>query len=159
MATLELDLIDETERLPEKEQQLVADILEFAARYLKLDPGTEMSVTFMDNAGIREINREYRSKDAATDVISFALEELGEDEMPIIFEENQLPRNLGDIIISTERANEQAKEYGHSFDRELGFLAVHGLLHLLGYDHMEKADEEKMFGLQKEVLDAYGLKR
>ncbi|MHC5251775.1 rRNA maturation RNase YbeY [Listeria kieliensis] len=159
MAILELDLIDETEQLPEKEQQLVADVLEFAAGYLKLDEGTEMSVTFMDNAGIREINREYRSKDAATDVISFALEELGEDELPIIFEEDQLPRNLGDIIISTERANEQAAEYGHSFDRELGFLAVHGLLHLLGYDHMEKADEEKMFGLQKEVLDAYGLKR
>lgn len=159
MAILELDLMDETEQLPEKEQQLVADVLEFAAQYLKLDEGTEMSVTFMDNAGIREINREYRSKDAATDVISFALEELGEDELPIIFEEDQLPRNLGDIIISTERANEQAAEYGHSFDRELGFLAVHGLLHLLGYDHMEKADEEKMFGLQKEVLDAYGLKR
>ncbi|WP_167627980.1 rRNA maturation RNase YbeY [Listeria valentina] len=159
MAILELDLMDETEQLPEKERQLVADVLEFAAQYLKLDGGTEMSVTFMDNAGIREINREYRSKDAATDVISFALEELGEDELPIIFEEDQLPRNLGDIIISTERANEQAAEYGHSFDRELGFLAVHGLLHLLGYDHMEKADEEKMFGLQKEVLDAYGLKR
>ncbi|EUJ33351.1 metal-binding heat shock protein [Listeria floridensis FSL S10-1187] len=159
MAILELDLIDETEKLSNDASLLVADILEFAASYLKLDEGTEMSVTFMDNSGIQEINREYRGKDAPTDVISFALEEQGEDEMPIIFEEDMMPRNLGDIIISTERAAEQAEEYGHSFDRELGFLAVHGLLHLLGYDHMEKEEEKEMFGLQKEVLDAYGLKR
>jgi probable rRNA maturation factor len=74
-------------------------------------------------------------------------------------EEDPMPRNLGDIMISTERAAEQAEEYGHSFDRELGFLAVHGFLHINGYDHMTPEDEKEMFGLQKEILDAYGLKR
>jgi len=81
----------------------------------------------------------------------------------IIFDEefgdSQFPRNLGDLMISVERANEQAEEYGHSVDRELGFLALHGFLHLNGYDHMTPEDEKVMFGLQKEILDAYGLKR
>ena len=71
----------------------------------------------------------------------------------------ELPRNLGDLIIPTERAAEQAVEYGHTLEREMGFLAVHGFLHLNGYDHMEPEDEKEMFGLQKEILDAYGLKR
>jgi probable rRNA maturation factor len=85
------------------------------------------------------------------------MEELGEGETELIGDE--LPRVLGDIIISISKAEEQAKEYGHSFIRELGFLSVHGFLHLLGYDHMEKEEEEKMFSRQKEILDAYGLTR
>ena len=129
---------------------------------MKLSPDTEMSVTFMNNAEIREINRDYRNKDQATDVISFALEDEGEGELAIIFDEDEafdLPRNIGDIMISVERAKEQAQEYGHSFDRELGFLAVHGFLHLNGYDHMTPEDEKEMFTLQEDILTAYGLKR
>ena len=129
---------------------------------MKLSPDTEMSVTFMNNAEIREINRDYRNKDQATDVISFALEDEGEGELAVIFDEDEdfdLPRNLGDIMISVERAKEQAEEYGHSFDRELGFLAVHGFLHLNGYDHMTPEDEKEMFTLQEDILTAYGLKR
>ena len=120
-----------------------------------------MSVTFMDNAAIQEINREYRGKDMPTDVISFAFEEETAEEMPIIFDEalEEMPRDLGDIMISIERAKEQAAEYGHTYDRELGFLALHGFLHINGYDHMTPEDEKEMFGLQKEILDAYGLKR
>lgn len=160
---MDITFIDETEELSEDKIKEIDGVLQFAADYLKLPKDTEMSVTFMDNAAIRVINRDYRSKDAATDVISFALEEEGEDEIPIIMDEldemEQLPRNLGDIMISTERAAEQAEEYGHSFDRELGFLAVHGFLHINGYDHMTPEDEKEMFGLQKEILDAYGLKR
>lgn len=90
------------------------------------------------------------------------MEDEGEDEVPIIFEEElefDMPRTLGDIMISIERAQEQAEEYGHSYDRELGFLALHGFLHINGYDHMTPEDEKKMFGLQKEILDAYGLER
>ncbi|WP_088809007.1 MULTISPECIES: rRNA maturation RNase YbeY [Listeria] len=158
MSDLELDLFDETEQVSEKEQAFIRDILNFSVDYLKLEGMIEMSVTLTDNPRIQEINREYRGKDQPTDVISFALEELGEDEMEIMSEE-ELPRNIGDIIISIERAKEQADEYGHTFDRELGFLAVHGLLHLLGYDHIEPEDEKEMFGLQKEMLDAYGLQR
>ena len=157
---MDITFIDETEQVSDEKIQEIDGVLQFAADYLKLPKDTEMSVTFMDNAAIQVINRDYRDKDAPTDVISFALEEEGEDEVPIIMdEENPMPRNLGDIMISTERAREQAEEYGHSFDRELGFLAIHGFLHINGYDHMTPEDEKEMFGLQKEILDAYGLKR
>lgn len=158
---MDISFIDETNNVSKENLEEVENLLQFAADFLKISDDTEMSVTFMDNAGIQVINRDYRGKDVPTDVISFALEEEGEDELPIIFEDEAaaFPRNLGDIMISTERAAEQATEYGHSFERELGFLAVHGFLHLNGYDHMEPDDEKEMFGLQKEILDAYGLKR
>jgi probable rRNA maturation factor len=158
---MDITFMDETNQVSETKIKEIDDLLQFAAGYLKLPEETEMSVTFMDNAAIQVINRDYRGKDAPTDVISFALEEEGEDEIPVIFEddENPMPRVLGDIMISIERAKEQAEEYGHSYDRELGFLAVHGFLHINGYDHMTPEDEEEMFGLQKEILDAYGLKR
>lgn len=157
---MDITLVDETQSLPEAEIHEIETLLQFAAGYLKLPEDSEMSVTFMDNQAIQEINRDYRNKDMPTDVISFALEEEVEGEVPIILDEDmEMPRNLGDIMISTERAAEQAEEYGHSYERELGFLAVHGFLHLNGYDHMEPADEKEMFGLQKEILDAYGLKR
>ncbi len=152
--------MDETNSVSENKIHEIDELLQFAANYLELPENTEMSVTFMDNAAIQVINREYRGKDAPTDVISFALEETGEGEVPVIFEEEvSLPRELGDIMISIERAREQAEEYGHSYDRELGFLALHGFLHINGYDHMVPEDEKVMFSLQKEILDAYGLKR
>lgn len=160
---MDITFIDETESVPKDKIQDIDDLLQFAADHLNLPENTEMSVTFMDNAAIQEINRDYRGKDAPTDVISFALEEEGEGEIPVIFEDEedleQLPRELGDLMISVERAKEQAEEYGHSYDRELGFLALHGFLHINGYDHMNPADEKEMFTLQKEILDAYGLKR
>ncbi|WP_163653071.1 rRNA maturation RNase YbeY [Listeria sp. PSOL-1] len=160
MSILEIDMIDETDHLPAKTNQFVEDLLQFAAEHLKIEPDTEMSVTFTDNEHIQTINRDYRGKDQPTDVISFAIEELVEGETAIHFKEDEgLPRVLGDIIISVEKASEQAEAYGHSAERELGFLAVHGLLHLLGYDHMTAKEEKVMFGLQKEVLDAYGLQR
>lgn len=154
---LEIDFIDETGEIEEAAIQLVENVLQFAAQKENIDEGTELSVTFVDNARIQEINKEYRDKDAATDVISFAMEEMGENEIEIIGAD--LPRMLGDIIISIERTKEQAAEYGHSFNRELGFLALHGFLHLLGYDHMTESDEKIMFTKQKEILDEYGLSR
>ncbi len=158
---MEITFIDETQSVPEEKIREIDDLLQFAADHLKLPENAEMSVTFMDNAAIREINRDYRGKDAPTDVISFALEEEGDGEIPIVFddEDEPLPRELGDLMISVERAKEQAEEYGHSYDRELGFLALHGFLHINGYDHMTPEDEKEMFTLQKEILDAYGLKR
>ncbi|WP_207941469.1 rRNA maturation RNase YbeY [Candidatus Enterococcus lowellii] len=161
---MEITFIDETNAVSNDKVADIESLLQFAADYLKLPEETEMSVTFMDNAAIQVINRTYRDKDAPTDVISFAMEEEGEDELPIIFDEEDdfeldMPRTLGDIMISTERAQEQAQEYGHSYDRELGFLALHGFLHINGYDHMTPEDEKVMFGLQKEILDAYGLER
>ena len=161
---MEITFIDETNAVSNDKVADIDALLQFAADYLKLPEETEMSVTFMDNAAIQVINRTYRGKDTPTDVISFAMEEEGEDELPIIFDEAdefelEMPRTLGDIMISIERAQEQAQEYGHSYDRELGFLALHGFLHINGYDHMTPEDEKEMFGLQKEILDAYGLER
>lgn len=152
-----IDMADETELLTEEQLEMVETLLQFAADAESIAQDAELSVTFVDNEKIKEINRDYRSKDQATDVISFAMEEQGEGEVSIVGVD--MPPVLGDIIISVPRAAEQAEEYGHSFTRELGFLAVHGLLHLLGYDHMTEEDEKKMFGKQKEILDAYGLKR
>lgn len=152
-----IDFLDETNGVREVDLDLVEKLLQHAAQIEEIEDGSEVSVTFVTNEAIHEINRTYRDKDQPTDVISFALEELGEDEIQIIGE--GIPRVLGDIIISTDRTREQAEEYGHSFERELGFLAVHGFLHLLGYDHMTPEDEKIMFGKQDKVLESYGLGR
>jgi probable rRNA maturation factor len=155
--TINVDFIDETKDITNEQITEIKKLLNFAAKKEDIEDGSEVSVTFVSNERIWEINREYRDKDAPTDVISFAMEELGEGEIEMIGAD--MPRVLGDIIISIERTREQAEEYGHSFMRELGFLAVHGFLHLLGYDHMTEDDEKEMFTLQKEILDEYGLTR
>lgn len=154
---LVIDFLDETDEVSEAAIMLVESVLQFAAEAESIEEGSELSVSFVDNARIHEINKQFRDKDAATDVISFAMEEMGEDELAIVGAD--MPRILGDIIISIERTKEQAAEYGHSFDRELGFLALHGFLHLLGYDHMTEEDETVMFTKQKDILAAYGLSR
>lgn len=110
------------------------------------------SIIFVDNEEIHQINKERRGVDRATDVISFALEDSPDD-----FDEFRI---LGDIFISIPKMQEQAKEYCHSEKRELSFLVVHGLLHLLGYDHMKsKKDEEIMFSLQDEILESLNILR
>ncbi|MBN6888913.1 putative rRNA maturation factor [Cytobacillus horneckiae] len=152
-----IDFIDETKDLTESQIAEINQLLNFAAEKENVDGETEVSVTFVNNERIQEINREYRDKDRPTDVISFAMEELGEGEIALMGED--LPRVLGDIIISIPKAKEQAEEYGHTFMRELGFLAVHGFLHLLGYDHETTEEEKIMFTRQKDILDEYGLER
>lgn len=156
--TMTIDMNDETNQVTEAQQQDVIQLIDHAATFLGLAGEIELSLTFVTNARIHEINRDYRHIDRPTDVISFALEEMGEDEVAIVPEDDE-PRVLGDIIVSIEKTKEQAESYGHSFDRELGFLVIHGLLHLLGYDHMNEEDEKKMFGLQEEILSSYGLSR
>ncbi|HAL00945.1 rRNA maturation RNase YbeY [Exiguobacterium acetylicum] len=151
-------MTDENNRLTEEQRQLVESILIYTAEQEEVDPNSELSVTFVSNDEIQEINREWRGKDQATDVISFAMEELGEDEIDFGLLEDE-PVVLGDLIISVERCREQAAEYGNHFERELGFLAVHGFLHLLGYDHIEKADEEIMTKRQEEILHHFELFR
>ncbi|MDP1437527.1 rRNA maturation RNase YbeY [Priestia megaterium] len=155
--SLVIDFIDETNEVSEEQQKELEKLLEAAAIYENLQEDAEVSVTFVDNGRIQEINHQYRHKNQPTDVISFALEEMGEDEMQIIGDE--LPRVLGDIVISIPKAHEQAEEYNHSFMRELGFLTVHGFLHLLGYDHETSEDEKEMFTRQKDILEQYGLSR
>lgn len=155
--SLLIDIVDETNSVSADALQEVEKLLQFAAEKEGVQDQVEVSVTIVTNEEIREINRDYRGKDTPTDVISFALEEEGEDEVEIVGAD--MPPVLGDIIISADRTKEQAEEYGHSFMRELGFLAVHGFLHLLGYDHMTKEEEEEMFSKQKDLLDEYGLTR
>ncbi len=115
----------------------------------------ELSLTFTDNEGIRKINRKFRKIDAPTDVLSFPLYDFGEDE-----EESAEcgAVALGDIVISLERAYEQAEEFGHSRDREAAFLCVHSMLHLLGYDHVGSQDEElDMRRRQTAIMEMLGL--
>ena len=159
---MDLEIYDDTKNVPEEKIKLIEDILNFAGSYLKLPENTEMSVTLMDNEHIHEINKKYRGVDKPTDVISFAIEEDDPDEVPIILPEDEgfdIPKNIGDIMVSMDKVKEQAEYLGHSEDRELGFLVVHGFLHLNGYDHMKEEDEKEMFGLQREILDSYGLTR
>ncbi|AUJ29877.1 MAG: rRNA maturation RNase YbeY [Liquorilactobacillus hordei] len=159
---MDLEIFDETNQVSEEKIELVRKVLDYAGRYIKLPDDTEMSVTLMDNERIHEINKQYRGVDKPTDVISFAIEETSDDDLPIILpddEEFDVPKNIGDIMVSMDKVKEQAEYLEHSEERELGFLVVHGFLHLNGYDHMRKEDEEVMFGLQREILDAYGLKK
>ncbi|WP_414046255.1 rRNA maturation RNase YbeY [Macrococcus equi] len=152
---LTVDFIDENELITAVQLDEIEKLLQFAAEQEGIDEDAEVAVSFVDEEEIQTINKSYRNKDSVTDVISFALEE-GEDED---YEMPDVPRVLGDIIICVKRAEEQAEDFGHSIERELGFLSVHGLLHLLGYDHMNEVDEKKMFGRQDEILNAYGLTR
>jgi probable rRNA maturation factor len=133
----------------------------------------EVALTFVDDEAIRELNQQYRGIDKPTDVLSFSMQEDGEDEIQIIYgdaaEEESFEGEatdgeafiepLGDIIISVPRAIAQAEEYGHSVERELGFLFVHGFLHLIGYGHQTAEEEKAMFAKQEEVLQKAGLTR
>ncbi|MGQ9556930.1 MAG: rRNA maturation RNase YbeY [Desulfurispora sp.] len=138
------------------DEKTIALVRRVVEKALELEiPGeeAEVSVVLVDDQYIRELNHRYRQIDAPTDVLSFALEE-GE-ELADAGEE----RVLGDIVISLPAAIRQAAEYGHSLERELGFLAVHGALHLLGYDHGEPAGEQEMLARSEAVLSALGLAR
>lgn len=133
-----------------------------ALEYEGCDFDAEVSVTIVDNGAIREINREHRDIDRATDVLSFPMLYFDEDGNIIDSDYDMDGESilLGDIVISAERAAEQAAEYGHSFRREIAFLTVHSMLHLLGYDHVNSAEEEKiMFSKQEEILNKLGITR
>ena len=132
-----------------EELKTVEELLNFVIKKEKLE-NCVFNIIIVDNTYIHKLNKEYRGIDRPTDVISFALED-HIDEVNLDF------RMLGDIYISLDKAIEQANEYGHSFLREICFLTVHGLLHLLGYDHMEKEEEEIMFKKQDEILNEFGI--
>ena len=133
------------------EVKILKDYIKYVVKKLKLKK-CEFNIILVDNKRIHKINREYRSIDRETDVISFAME----DNMDVKYTDFRL---LGDIYISIDRCYSRAMEYGHSMLREICFLATHGILHLLGYDHMNPEDEKEMFKLQEELLDGYNIKR
>ena len=134
-----------------KEISKLEEYMKFVVRKLEIEKGI-FNIIFVDNDKIHEINKEYRKVDRVTDVISFALE----DNPDIVYDDFRL---LGDIYIAIDVAYDQAIEYNHSREREVCFLATHGVLHLLGYDHMTEEVEKEMFGLQEELLQEYGINR
>ena len=134
-----------------KEINKLQEYMEFVVKKMDLS-NASFNIIFVSNEEIHNINKEYRNVGRVTDVISFALE----DNKDITYDNFRL---LGDIYIAIDVAYEQAKEYNHSKEREVCFLATHGLLHLLGYDHMKESDEKIMFGKQEELLNAYEIKR
>jgi len=174
-----VDIIDDQAYLASGQEKLLHEVIEAAAKYLNLPEGIELDLTIVSNEEIQVLNRDYRGLDKPTDVLSFALTEVTsefdvdfahldlteEAEETVDLEETEfedkeaIPQHLGDIIISYPRAQEQAQDYGHSLDRELAFLAVHGFLHLNGYDHQTEEEAQEMFRIQEEVLTTYGLTR
>ena len=162
-----IEMVDETGQVSEEILKQTQEILEFAAQKTGKD-NKEMAVTFVSNARSHELNLEYRDTDRPTDVISLEYK----PELDIAVDEEDLLDHpelvemledfdayIGELFISVDKAREQAEEYGHSFEREMGFLAVHGFLHINGYDHYTSEEEAEMFGLQEEILTAYGLTR
>ncbi len=144
------EIFNETDRKLDEEIKKLYDLLAFTLKREKLD-NVEFNIILVDSETIHDINRTYRNVDRVTDVISFALEDNKTIELD--------HRLLGDIYICVERAESQAIEYGHSFLRELSFLAIHGLLHLLGYDHVKAEDEKIMFSKQEDILNEFGIRR
>ncbi len=137
----------------EELETLVRRVLAKGAELQKVPEDAEISLLICDGPTIHELNREYRNVDAPTDVLSFALNE-GDEE---IAEEEALA--LGDIVINIDRAKEQAEEFGHSKEREIAYLSVHGFLHILGYDHYEEEEKKEMRKAEEEILSACGLTR
>lgn len=162
-----VEMVDETGQVSPKMMEQTLDLLQFAAEKLGKQ-NKEMAVTFVANERSHQLNLEYRDTDRPTDVISLEYK----PEKPFNFDEDDMADDpdlaemleefdsyIGELFISVDKAHEQAETYGHSFEREMGFLAVHGFLHINGYDHYTPEEEKEMFTLQEEVLTAYGLTR
>ncbi|MEY8700462.1 rRNA maturation RNase YbeY [Streptococcus ferus] len=162
-----VEMIDETNQVSDEIKKQTLELLDFAAQKIGKDD-KEMAVTFVTNERSHELNLLYRQTDRPTDVISLEYK----PEEAIVFDDSILADDpdladlmtefdpyIGDLFISIDKAKEQAQEYGHSFEREMGFLAVHGFLHINGYDHYTPEEEKEMFNLQEEILKAYGLTR
>ena len=149
---IEFEYIDE-DHLSEDYKEQFLQIIFTTAQLLNIEDDLELSCIIVDDNKIHEINKDYRQIDKSTDVISFAMED--NDQYYVA----GMPRSLGDIFISIDHAKTQAKDYGHSLKREMCFLFTHGLLHLLGYDHMNEDDEKEMFDLQKQILTTLQIER
>lgn len=154
--------------LDEQKTQLIERTVEACIIHQKCPYPVEVSITLVDNEEIKRLNKEHRDIDKETDVLSFPLidfeapsqfDGFEESELNALFNLDTDELTLGDIVISVEKAKAQAEEYGHSIERELGFLIVHSMLHLFGYDHMDEEDEIKMFELQDIILEKAGLRR
>ena len=151
-----IDYSNEQDKLspPEDIERLIEDCTRTALEEEEITDDAEVSVTLADNARIREMNAEFRDIDKETDVLSFPM---GDEEFEVDPDTDAIL--LGDIVISLEKAQAQAEEYGHSFRREVAFLITHSLFHLLGYDHSTPEEEAEMFSKQEKVLEKLGITR
>ena len=147
---IEITFHNETDHDVESYESVVKNIVETAATYERLTGRNSCNYIFVDNSRIKALNNQYRGKDYATDVLTFP----APDE-PLFTSRT----NLGDVFISVDKMVEQASEYGHGEVRELSFLAVHGFLHLLGYDHQDEAGEQEMFTKQEAILNEKDIRR
>lgn len=150
-----MDILFENNTNIEVNKELIEKVISESLKYENISDNCEVSVTIVDNEDIHQINLKHRGIDRATDVLSFPLIDFKKESLPTYGSKIY----LGDIIISIERAIEQANEYGHSIDREVGFLTAHSMLHLLGYDHMVENEEKVMFKKQEEILNNLNLRR
>ena len=153
---IEIDFTSKFDEFSNYEKKYL-DITKVTLEHLGLDFSPVISISFVDNKYIHKINKKYRDVDRETDVISFAFLDDDENRDNTLHSKGIVP--LGDIYISVDKAKEQAENYGHSLERELSFLYVHGLLHLLGYDHQNEEQEKEMFALQEEILQKLGVTR
>lgn len=138
----------------EKWEEIIKKAVRTSLDYEEFGQECEISVSVVTNEEIQKLNKEFRNIDRATDVLSFPQLTFEEEEIADVNENDEII--LGDIIISIEKAKEQAEEYGHSLEREIAFLTVHSMLHLMGYDHMEQEEEKEMFQKQEEILQQAG---
>lgn len=156
-------VIDNRQDIIEVNQDLEAFVEKVVQKALEteLEEDYEVSISFVDNNEIKELNKQYRNKDAATDVLSFPMLEFEDAEEDSTDEGEYMETDmlLGDIVISLEKAREQAVEYGHSFERELAFLLVHGVLHLIGMDHEDEEQEKEMLEKQDRILELLHITR
>lgn len=158
---IEVDIIVEQEEKNINTDQinLIEKVIQKAAEMEQIN-NSEISISLVDDERITEFNSYYRGLEQPTDVLSFAMNEIDSEDVEIIFEEDSdIINTLGDIIISIPRTIKQAEEYNHSFERELAFLAVHGFLHLIGYDHSTEVEEAEMFSKQENILNNLNLIR
>lgn len=160
MPELELTLTDEIDFLTDdKWEPWIENLLLLAQKEVGLTDNLEMSITFVTPARIQEINREYRNKDNATDVISFAINDDDDLDFDQFADFEGFTKDIGDLFICIDVVREHGEEYGHGFEREFGYTLVHGFLHLNGYDHIKDDEREEMINLQNKILNDYGLER
>lgn len=148
-----VDYIDESDLVTNSDKKMLTQLIHFTLKKEEISFNYEVSMSFVTDKEIKELNKTYRDIDKATDVLSFPLIE----DFTVDFLDYVYP--LGDVVISIDKVKEQARNYNHSFKREIAFLTVHSILHLLGYIHETEAEEKEMFSRQEYILKEYGLER
>ena len=140
-----------------EQQQVIISVCNTVAKIVRLPKNTEVSIMIVDNSYIQELNFIYRQQNRPTDVLSFAMNELSDDEPD--YDSSEELNILGDIVLSLEQASLQSNEYGHSLERELGYLVAHGMLHLMGYDHETDEEAKVMRSLEEKIMQTVKLER